>query len=146
MEKLKSTRLGGIEFYRDPIRTEPVDGLPCFSFEEIRLLKTLNLKDDEFRWLFETKREPGSRISPPSESLHLAARPAEKETLHTPKGTHSSYERAKEANIAKFWAQKIQAEIVSKNPRTVTSNVERREARDTPPIEQASLPGTEDKR
>lgn len=57
MAKKLTSSVNGREFYVDPVRTEPIDGTPCFSEDEIRGMKGKVYTKEELDKIFDKKLE-----------------------------------------------------------------------------------------
>lgn len=50
------------EFYVDKVCTDPIDGLPCFSFKEMEILKTRKIEPTELSLIFDAKVKLGATV------------------------------------------------------------------------------------
>lgn len=49
-------------FYIDPIKTDPIEGLPCFSHKEMAALKLRRVEPIELAFIFDAKVELGVSV------------------------------------------------------------------------------------
>lgn len=118
MKKLLSKKIGR-EFWIDPVRTEPFEGLPCFNEEEVAILKAMDASHEELDFIFTAKAELGvilTEVLP--KKRPEAVLPPEKEVLHQVPQTHEAYAKTKREEMVRYWAKAVREEIASRKVKT----------------------------